>query len=64
MTLSSTSSIASDEARPAVILGTALEETRLVAILGTTKGRYLHVFTLDLYGRDLVYECYVVYIWM
>jgi hypothetical protein len=32
-------------------------------ILGTTKHRCLHVFTLDLYGRDLVYGCYVVYIW-
>jgi hypothetical protein len=61
-TSSITSSIASDEARPAAILGTALEEARPAVILGTTKYRCLHVFTLDLYGRDLVYGCYAVYI--
>jgi hypothetical protein len=61
MTSSTTSSIAPEEARPAAILGTALEEARPVAILGTTKRRCLHVVTLDLYGRDLVYGCYVVY---
>jgi hypothetical protein len=38
-----------------MILGTAPEEARPAAIPGTTKSRYLHVFTLDLYGRDLVY---------
>jgi hypothetical protein len=37
------------------------EEARLAVILGITKHRYLHVFTLDLYRRDLVYGCYVVY---
>jgi hypothetical protein len=50
MTLSTTSSIALDEARPAAILGTTPEvEARLTVILGTTKCRCLHVFTLDLY---------------
>jgi hypothetical protein len=51
ITSSTTSSKAPEEARPA-------------AILGTTKRRCLHVFTLDFYERDLVYGCYVVYIWM
>jgi hypothetical protein len=46
------------------ILGTTLKEARLTAILGTTKHRCLHVFTLDFCECDLVYECYVVYIWM
>jgi hypothetical protein len=53
-----------EEARSAAILSTALEEPRPMAILGTTKRRCLHVFTLDLYGHNLVYGCYVVYIWM
>jgi hypothetical protein len=48
MTSSTTSSIASKETRPAMILD-------------TTKRRCLHVLALDLYGRDLVYGCYVVY---
>jgi hypothetical protein len=61
MTSSTTSSIAPEEARPAAILGTAPEKARPAAILGTTKRRCLHVVTLDLYGRDLVYGCYVVY---
>jgi hypothetical protein len=44
-----TSSIAPEEARSAVILGTtAKEEARLAAILGTTKCQCFHVFTLDL----------------
>jgi hypothetical protein len=51
-------------ARPAAILGTALEEVRLAPILGTTKHRCLHVFTMDIYECDLVYGCYVVYIWI
>jgi hypothetical protein len=63
-TSSTTISIAPEEARPAAILGTAPKEARPTAILGTTKRRCLHVFTLDFYGRDLVYGCYVVYIWM
>jgi hypothetical protein len=49
MTSSTTSSIALEVARPTAILGIALEEARLAAILGTTKCRYLHVFTLDLF---------------
>jgi hypothetical protein len=57
-------SSAPEEAQPAVILGTAPKEARPAAILSTTKRRCLHVFTLDFYGRDLVYGCYVVYIWM
>jgi hypothetical protein len=61
MTSSTTSSIAPEEARSVAILGTAPEKARPVAILGTTKRRCLHVFTLDLYGHDLVYGCYVVY---
>jgi hypothetical protein len=49
MTSSSTSLITSDEARPVAILGITLEEeAQLTAILGTTKCRCLHVFTLDL----------------
>jgi hypothetical protein len=48
MTSSTTSSITLEEARPAMILG-------------TTKRRCLHLFALDLYGRDLVYGCHVVY---
>jgi hypothetical protein len=64
MTSSTTSSIALEEAWLTAILGIALVEARSTAILGTTKRRYLHVFTLDLYGCDLVYGCYVVYIWM
>jgi hypothetical protein len=59
-TSSITSSIVQEEARSTTILGIA----RPMAILGTTKRQCLHVFTLDLYGRDLVYGCYVVYIWM
>jgi hypothetical protein len=48
-TSSTTSSIALEEAQPVVILGTTPEEeARLAAILGTTKCRCLHVFTLDL----------------
>jgi hypothetical protein len=58
---SSTSSIAPEEARPTTILGTAPEEAQPVAILDTIKHRCLFVFTLDLYGHDLVYGCYVVY---
>jgi hypothetical protein len=51
------------------ILGTTLEEeARLAAILGTTKCRCLHVFTLDLYVHmtcDLVYVgyCDLVYVY-
>jgi hypothetical protein len=49
MTSSTNSSIAPEEARPVVILSTTPEEeARLAAILGTTKCRCLHVFTLDL----------------
>jgi hypothetical protein len=44
-----------------MMLGTASEEVRPAAILGTNKRRCLHVFTLDLYRCDLVYGCYVVY---
>jgi hypothetical protein len=49
MTSSTSSSIAPEEARSAVILGTTLEEeARLVAIHGTTKCQCCHVFTLNL----------------
>jgi hypothetical protein len=48
MTSSTTSSIAPEEARPAVNHG-------------TTKRRCLHLFALDLYERDPVYGCDVVY---
>jgi hypothetical protein len=53
--------MAPEEARSAAILGMAPEEARPTMILGTTKHRCLHVLTLDFYGRDLVYGCYVVY---
>jgi hypothetical protein len=49
-TSSTTSSIAPEEARSAVILGTVPEnEAQLAVILGTTKCRCMHVFTLNLY---------------
>jgi hypothetical protein len=47
---SSTSSTTSEEAQLMVILSSAPEEARLAAILGTTKYRCLHVFTLDLWS--------------
>jgi hypothetical protein len=60
-TSSTTSSIAPEDARSVAILGATLEEARPAAIIGTTKRRCLYVFTLDLYGHDLVYGCYVMY---
>jgi hypothetical protein len=68
MTSSTISSIAPEEARPAVILGTTLEEeVRLAAILGTTKCQCLHVFTLDLYVYMDLWSClwilYCVWMW-
>jgi hypothetical protein len=51
MTSSTSSSISPEEARPTVTLGTTPEEEAwLAAILGTTKCRCLHVFTLDMWS--------------
>jgi hypothetical protein len=48
-TSSTASSIAPEEARSAAILSTVPEdEAQLAVILGTTKCRCMHVFTLDL----------------
>jgi hypothetical protein len=50
MTSSTTSSITPEEAQPVAMLGTTLEEeARLTVILGTTKCRCLHVFTLNVH---------------
>jgi hypothetical protein len=70
-TSSTTSLIASEEARSAAILCiTPKEEAQLTVILDTTKCRCLHVFTLDLwsYGCSLwacdLWSCVVYGSWL
>jgi hypothetical protein len=61
MTLSTTSSIAPEEAWSAMILGTAPEEeARPAVIFGTTKRWCFHVFTLDLFVYMDLWSC----LWM